>query len=156
MSKFSKRTVGPQVSLIIVDEVVHFTCIFHKLSQLGYREEESSNASVVCIGLEIWRDVCQKVMIGNMADITERILSLHKNSPITSRLERSLPKSKYITSNQYSSTERRHFALNADSYTHFTSPIRRYFDIVVHRVLFSETTEPLYDDYEMEVRKTNV
>lgn len=156
MSKFSKQIASPRVSLVNVGNVVHFNCIFHIFSQLGYQEEELSYASVVCIDMEIWRDVCQKVMIGNIADITEGILSLHKNSPITTRLQRNLPKSKYITSNQYSSTERRHFALNADCYTHFTSPIRRYFDIVVHRVLFSETTEPLYDDHEMEVRKTNV
>lgn len=142
--------------LAIVGKVVHFKRISHIFSQLGYLEEEPSSASAVCIDLEIWRDVCQRVMIGNMADITEAILSLHKASPITARLQRNLPKSKYVTSNQYSSTERGHFALNADCYTHFTSPIRRYFDIVVHRVLFSETTESLYDVHEMEVRKTSV
>ncbi|KAK9501049.1 hypothetical protein O3M35_002171 [Rhynocoris fuscipes] len=31
--------------------------------------------------------------------------------------------------------ETHHYALNIDMYTHFTSPIRRYVDIVVHRVL---------------------
>jgi ribonuclease R len=86
-----------------------------------------------------------------MVDLTEEILSLHKDSPITTQLQRQLPRSKYISSNEYSSTERRHFALDTDCYTHFTSPIRRYFDIVVHRVLFSETTAPIYDDHEMEV-----
>lgn len=86
-----------------------------------------------------------------MADLTEEILSQHTNSPITARLHRNLPRSKYVSSNQYSSTERRHFSLNADCYTHFTSPMRRYLDIVVHRVLFSEATEPLYDNDEMKV-----
>lgn len=34
----------------------------------------------------------------------------------------------------YSSTESGHFGLNLSTYTHFTSPIRRYFDVIVHRL----------------------
>ena len=36
---------------------------------------------------------------------------------------------------EYSIQNKRHFALNFDNYTHFTSPIRRYPDLVVHRMV---------------------
>lgn len=38
----------------------------------------------------------------------------------------------------YSSDNIGHFGLQLSHYTHFTSPIRRYVDLVVHRILFGE------------------
>ena len=35
----------------------------------------------------------------------------------------------------YSSTEKSHFGLSLPHYTHFTSPIRRYSDLIVHRLI---------------------
>ena len=117
-------------------------------------KRDMSNPSDVCVELSSWKNICQSVKSNNMVDFTNEILTVHKDSPIWSviaRVHRLLPKGKYISSSQYTATERRHFALNTDCYTHFTSPIRRYFDIVVHRVLLSaDSLSPLYQENEME------
>ncbi|KAJ2649549.1 hypothetical protein IWW40_003047 [Coemansia sp. RSA 1250] len=42
-------------------------------------------------------------------------------------------------------SEYRHYALNAPLYTHFTSPIRRYADVIVHRTL--EASLAVYDNH---------
>ncbi len=41
----------------------------------------------------------------------------------------------------YSTENIGHYGLGLEHYTHFTSPIRRYIDLLVHRVLFNEIDE---------------
>lgn len=41
----------------------------------------------------------------------------------------------------YSTQNVGHYGLGLEHYTHFTSPIRRYIDLIVHRVLFDEVGE---------------
>jgi ribonuclease R len=59
----------------------------------------------------------------------ERIHGKPEEKPIAFLMLRTMQKARYAETNSG------HFGLAAKSYTHFTSPIRRYPDLVVHRTL---------------------
>jgi len=67
--------------------------------------------------------------------LTEKIAGKPEERILSYLMLRSLKQARYSEENLG------HFALAATSYTHFTSPIRRYPDLIVHRVLKSVLRE---------------
>lgn len=61
--------------------------------------------------------------------LTEKIAGKPEERILSFLMLRSLKQAKYSEKNEG------HFALAAPTYTHFTSPIRRYPDLIVHRIL---------------------
>ena len=76
-------------------------------------------------------------LTGNFRDIKpttmQKIISQIKDKPETSTLSNILLRS--MAKAVYSKDNIGHFGLGSTCYTHFTSPIRRYPDLIVHRLL---------------------
>jgi ribonuclease R len=71
--------------------------------------------------------------------LVEKIQGKPEEKPIAFLMLRTMQKARYDVANLG------HFGLAADAYTHFTSPIRRYPDLVVHRML-KESRRGMTDD----------
>jgi ribonuclease R len=72
--------------------------------------------------------------------LLEKIHGRPEEKPIAMLMLRTMQKARYAPENLG------HFGLASPSYTHFTSPIRRYPDLVVHRALRAARHKTLSDD----------
>src|SRR5438874_3990148 len=76
--------------------------------------------------------------------LLERIRGKPEERPIAFLMLRTMQKARYASENLG------HFGLAASSYTHFTSPIRRYPDLVVHRALRAARHASMTDEQREE------
>merc|ERR1719242_1947760 len=69
---------------------------------------------------------------------------------INALMAQSMQRAQYIVVEDQKENEYKHWALNFPIYTHFTSPIRRYADVIVHRLL--SYTIFMEDEGELDLR----
>ena len=108
------------------------------VKNLGYKLNITQN--------KVYPKALQKVLEDISGKKEERIIS--------TVMLRSMQKAIYTTSNKG------HFGLAAKYYTHFTSPIRRYPDLIIHRIMkhvlrneFSDKVKKYYEENLEEIAK---
>lgn len=103
-------------------------------------EPQQCSDECVNINLKTWETISAALDEKDLGQVTLSILRHDSQSgvgKVLSRLASVQERSGYVVSSTLSSDLQRHFSLNVASYAHFTSPIRRYMDIVVHRILLA-------------------
>jgi ribonuclease R len=79
--------------------------------------------------------------------LIDRIRGTPEERPIAAVMLRTMQKARY------DAMSLGHFGLAAEHYTHFTSPIRRYPDLVVHRMLRESRRGPISDAWREELQE---
>jgi len=106
-----------------------------KLKQIGiFRvHNEPSQAAIVKLIDEVKALGIKAKLKANIHDTIEQIQKKARNLGIGDEVDELIIQSQQQA--QYSSIKKQHFGLGFDNYSHFTSPIRRYADLVLHRIL---------------------
>lgn len=136
------RTRGPAESLIeefmlLANEAVANFLLDHQLPGLFRVHDEPSGEKMAAfremIGVLGYR-LPARVEPKSLQALLAKVQGTPEDRVITGALLRSMKQARYTAQNSG------HFGLASPRYTHFTSPIRRYPDLFVHRVLKAHIT----------------
>lgn len=110
-----------------------------------YRVHEEPSFEAISKLVDLVNNLGIKVkMQGNVHDTILAIQQKAKTSMFVSEIDELIIQSQVQA--HYNSTNLGHFGLGFKSYSHFTSPIRRYSDLVLHRILKTNQTPENIDD----------
>lgn len=102
----------------------------------------------------------------SLASSLQKIQNTESDKNVTSYVQslatRVLSEAQYVCTEKAPMEGWRHYGLGIDKYTHFTSPIRRYADVVVHRLLLASVligeiglnSKPLQHSHQDDPRKS--
>ncbi|CAM9132050.1 unnamed protein product, partial [Heterosigma akashiwo] len=90
-------------------------------------------AAVASVGMEL--DIATSKTLADSLDAAARPGDPYFNKLLRVLSTRCMSPAQYFCSGERTAPEWHHYGLAAPVYTHFTSPIRRYADVVVHRLL---------------------
>jgi ribonuclease R len=100
---------------------------------------------IATLGYSLGTKASSTVTPRDFQRLVERMSGTPEEKPIAFLMLRTMQKARYDAQNLG------HFGLAADSYTHFTSPIRRYPDLVVHRILRESRHASMTEDRKTEL-----
>ena len=108
-----------------------------------------SQKTVFKIQKWVWAGICQATKSNDLATLRHFICEERNHPQIAaaqSQFRRIQSQARYVCEGDQPSANIKHYSLGIRSYTHFTSPIRRYTDIAVHRLLLGLESSGCHKD----------
>lgn len=152
LKKPTKSTQLVEEMMLLANKIVanHFNVLTkqYELSQALpaiYRVHEDPEPKILKETIEFISSFGKKFQSKNInSAYMNDILHYFKDKPEKDIVNKMLVKS--MTKAYYDNYNHGHYGLGFDDYTHFTSPIRRYADLIVHRLLKEYgSSKPKYD-----------
>jgi len=110
--------------------VAHGTPALHRVHEPpDMKKVDAFEAFITTLGYSLATRASHSVQPKHFQKLIDRMRGTPEERPIAALMLRTMQKAKY------DAAPLGHFGLAAEHYTHFTSPIRRYPDLVVHRLL---------------------